>query len=82
MKKTNLSTAAASAESQIKNFKSCGNWMSIPEFPNYLISRDGALLSLKQTKNGVRVVEMTTDRIHQNGYCMVCLTYRQRRRVV
>ena len=59
------------------------DWKSVPQFDNYLISKKGEILKLSQDRFGnVSVIQMKTTRIHQNGYCMVCLSNKKHRRVV
>lgn len=50
-------------------------WMPIPGYDHYLISKAGQILSFSKDKKGkVNVNQMVTNKVHQNGYCMVCLT--------
>lgn len=58
-------------------------WMPIPGYDHYLISKNGQILSFSKDRFGkVHVNQMVTNKVNQNGYCMVCLTNNKERRVV
>ena len=57
----------------IFNASATGDWRQIENFPNYLISRNGEIISFYLLKDGSYRISQMKISEGQNGYHMVCL---------